>query len=164
MGIQSPNTSIATTRTAKKKAELLAVGADHVIVTDEENLPDRVSEITGGTGARVIFDPIGGQGLEALAVAAAPSGIIFQYGILASEPTPYPLFTALSKHLTIKAYTLFEVVANPDEFPEEFRKAKHYVFDKLAKGTFKPALERPSPSLRSSPPTATWSRTLRSAR
>jgi hypothetical protein len=32
---------------------------------------------------------------------------------MATEPTPYPLLTALSKHLTIKAYTLFEVVANP---------------------------------------------------
>jgi NADPH:quinone reductase-like Zn-dependent oxidoreductase len=132
--------SIATTRTAKKKAELLAAGTDQVIVTDEEDLPERVSEITGGMGARVIFDPIGGQGLEALAAAAAPSGIIFQYGILATEPTRYPLLTALSKHLTIKAYTLFEVVANPDAFPEEFLKAKHYVFDNLAKGTFKPRI------------------------
>jgi NADPH:quinone reductase-like Zn-dependent oxidoreductase len=51
--------SIATTRTAKKKAELLGIGADCVIVTDEENLPERVTEITGGRGARVIFDPIG---------------------------------------------------------------------------------------------------------
>jgi NADPH:quinone reductase-like Zn-dependent oxidoreductase len=137
--------SIATTRTAKKKAELLAAGADHVIVTDEENLPERVSEITGGMGARVIFDPIGGQGLEDLAAAAAPSGIIFQYGILATEPTPYPLLTALSKHLTIKAYTLFEVVANPDEFPEEFRKAKQYAFDNLANGTFKPRISKTFP-------------------
>jgi NADPH:quinone reductase-like Zn-dependent oxidoreductase len=133
--------TIATTRTAKKKAELLAVGAEHVIVTDEEYLPERVSEITGGVGARVILDPIGGPGLEALAAAAAPSGIIFQYGILAAEPTPYPLLTALKKHLTIKAYTLFEVVANPDEFPEEFRKAKQYVFDNLANGTFKPRIK-----------------------
>ena len=96
-------------------------------------------------GARIIFDPIGGQGLEALASAAAPSGIIFQYGILATEPTPYPLFTALSKHLTIKAYTLFEVVANPDKFPEEFLKAKQYVFDNLAKGTFKPRISKTFP-------------------
>jgi NADPH:quinone reductase-like Zn-dependent oxidoreductase len=132
--------SIATTRTARKKTALLGVGADEVIVTDEENLPKRVSEITGGMGARVVFDPIGGRGLEALAAAAARSGIIFQYGLLATEPTPYPLLTALSKHLTIKAYSLFEVVANPDEFPEQFRKAKQYVFDSLAKGVFKPRI------------------------
>lgn len=137
--------SIATTRTAKKKAQLLELGADHVIVTDEENLPERVHAITGGQGARIIFDPIAGKGLDGLAAAAAPSGIILEYGIMADEPTPYPLYVALSKNLTIKAYTLFEVVSNPDKFPEEFLKAKQYVFDHLANGDFKPIICRTFP-------------------
>ena len=137
--------SIATTRTAKKKAELLALGADHVIVTDEEDLPERVKEITDGKGARIVFDPIGGKGLEALAAAAEPSGTIFLYGFMATEPTPYPLFAALMKHLTVKAYSLFEVVANPLEFPEEFLKAKQYVFDHLVKGHFRPIISKTFP-------------------
>ena len=62
-------TSIATTRTAAKKDRLLILGADHVIVTDEEDLATRVKEITGGVGARIIFDPIGGDGVNALAQA-----------------------------------------------------------------------------------------------
>ena len=70
--------SIATTRSQKKKAELLDLGADHVIVTDEEALAARVHEITGNKGARIIFDPIAGKGLEALASAAAPRGVIFE--------------------------------------------------------------------------------------
>jgi len=85
-------TSIAVTRTAAKKASLLKLGADHVIVTDEEDLVARVHEITSGKGARVVFDPIGGTILESLAAATAPKGIIFEYGALAPEPTPYPLF------------------------------------------------------------------------
>ena len=138
-------TSIATTRTAGKKEELLALGADHVIVTNDEDLPECVNAITGGRGARIIFDPIGGRGLEALAVAAAPRGIILEYGIMADDPTPYPLFVALAKNLTIKAYTLFEVVSNPNEFPEESQKAKQYVFDHLASGDFKPIISRTFP-------------------
>src|SRR5271165_343458 len=63
--------SIATTRTSRKKAELLALGAGHVIATKEEDLAQRVHEITSGKGARIVFDPIGGKGLEALAAAAA---------------------------------------------------------------------------------------------
>jgi|SRR5258705_13369362 NADPH:quinone reductase-like Zn-dependent oxidoreductase len=55
--------SIVTTRTAKQKAELLAVGADHVIVTDEENLPERVSEITGAWGRSTITQPRVRRGL-----------------------------------------------------------------------------------------------------
>jgi len=133
--------SIATTRTAKKKAELLALGADHVIVTDEENLVARVNEITGGKGARIVFDPVAGKGLQALAAAIALKGIIFVYGSLATEPTPYPLFYSLSKHLTIKGYTLFEVVDDPAAFP----KAKKYIFDHITAGDFKPRIDKTFP-------------------
>jgi NADPH:quinone reductase-like Zn-dependent oxidoreductase len=133
--------SIATTRTSKKKAELLAMGADHVIVTEEEDLAARVQEVTRNKGARIIFDPIAGRGLEALASAAAKRGIIFEYGALAAEPTPYPLFACLSKQLTIKGYVLFEVVGDP----VTFSKAKQYVFDHLASGRFIPRIDKTFP-------------------
>ncbi len=133
--------SIATTRTSKKKAELLALGADHVVATEEEDVAARVNEITSGKGARITFDPVAGKGLEALAAAAAASGIIFEYGALAAEPTPFPLFAVLGKHLTIKGYTLFEIVADPAVFP----KAKQYVFDHLASGAFKTRIDRTFP-------------------
>jgi NADPH:quinone reductase-like Zn-dependent oxidoreductase len=132
--------SIAVTRTAAKKAELLALGADHVIVSDEEDLVARVNEITSGKGARIVFDPIGGKILESLAEVTASKGIIFEYGALAPEPTPYPLFTALAKFLTIRAYTLFEVAAD-----HVFPKAKQYIFDRLASGAFKPLISKTFP-------------------
>ena len=132
--------SIAVTRTAAKRAELLKLGADHVIVTDEEDLVARVNAITSGKGARVVFDPIGGKILESLAAATAYKGIIFEYGALAPEPTPYPLFTALAKQLTIRGYTLFELTADPI-FPE----AKRYIFDRLASGAFKPIIDKRFP-------------------
>ena len=128
--------SIATTRTAKKKPALLALGADHVIVTEEEDLPLRVKEITAGKGARIIFDPVAGKSLESLAAAAEAGGTIFIYGGLSSEPTPFPLFTALSKGLSIRGYTLFEVVL----IPALRAKAEKYVFDHLQMGTFKPKI------------------------
>ena len=53
--------SIATTRTSAKKDQLIALGADHVIVTEEEDLVARVQSITGGKGARIVFDPVGGD-------------------------------------------------------------------------------------------------------
>ncbi len=129
--------SIAVTRTSAKKAELFKAGADYVIVTAEEDLAARVKEITSGKGARIIFDPIGGKILDSLAAAAAPKGIIFEYGALASEPTPYPLFTALAKGLTIRAYTLFELTHDA-VFPD----AKQYVFDHLASGAFRPVIAK----------------------
>jgi NADPH:quinone reductase-like Zn-dependent oxidoreductase len=133
--------SIATTRTSRKKAELLALGANHVIVTEEEDLVGRVNAITAGKGARIVFDPIAGKGLEALAAATANSGIIFEYGALAPEPTPYPLFSAIGKHLTIKGYTLFEITTSPAALP----KAKQYVFDHIVAGDFKPRIDKTFP-------------------
>jgi len=133
--------SIATTRTSKKKAELLALGADFVIATEEEDLAARVMEITGGKGARIVFDPVGGKGIQALAAAAAVGGIVFQYGALSMEPTPFPMYLALKKHLWFKGYTLFEVVGDPEASPV----AKKYVFDHLASGAFQPKIAKVFP-------------------
>ncbi len=124
--------SIAATRTSKKKLELLALGADHVIATMEEDLPARVREITNTAGSRVIFDPVGGPYVEKLAQAAAPGGIIIVYGGLALEPTPFPVMPAMAKQLTMRGYTLREVTGDPDLS----RAGREYVFDRLTDGRF----------------------------
>ena len=74
--------SIAATRTAEKKAELLQQGANYVILTNDEDLPSRVHEITHGKGVNVAFDPVAGKRVETLAEALAPGGKLFIYGNL----------------------------------------------------------------------------------
>jgi NADPH:quinone reductase-like Zn-dependent oxidoreductase len=133
--------SIATTRTSAKKAALLALGADHVIATEEEDLRARIDQITSGKGARIVFDPVAGKGLLDLAAGAATNGIIFEYGALSAEPTPFPLFAALTKHLTLRGYTLFELAA----LPVERAKAEKYIIDRLNAGQFKPRIDRTFP-------------------
>ena len=81
--------SIPSTRKGNKEAELLSLGANHVIATEEEDIVARVQEITGGKGARVIFDPVAGPSLKKLAEAAATGGIVFEYGALSMQPTPF---------------------------------------------------------------------------
>jgi len=133
--------SIATTRTSKKKATLVEVGATHAIATEEEDFVARVREITGGKGARVIFDPVSGKGIELLAQAAAVGGTIFEYGALAPQPTPFPLFAALSKGLSVRGYTLREILS----VPKLKAKAEKYVFDHVKRGNFKPRIDRVFP-------------------
>jgi NADPH:quinone reductase-like Zn-dependent oxidoreductase len=53
-------TPIALTRTSAKSKQLLNAGAAHVIATDEMDMVQEVIRITGGAGARVAFDSIGG--------------------------------------------------------------------------------------------------------
>jgi len=133
--------SIATTRKSNKKAELLSLGADHVIATEEEDYAARVKEITGGKGARVTFDPVAGPFLEKLAQAAAYGGIIFEYGWLSLQPTPFPVLTALTRALCVRGYMLMEITLNP----ERLAVAKKYVYDRLADGRFKPKIAKTFP-------------------
>lgn len=136
-------TAIAATRTAEKKAALLDAGADHVIVTDDEDLTARTAAITGGTGVRIAFDPIGGPILNDLANAAANRGVILLYGALSRDPTPYPLFTALQKGLTISAFTLFECSTTA----ATLAKGVAYVLEGLKAGTLKPIIDASSYTL-----------------
>jgi NADPH:quinone reductase-like Zn-dependent oxidoreductase len=129
---------IALTRTEGKRTALVELGAEHVIATQTQDLVAEALRITGGKGARIVFDPVGGPTVAKLAVAMATSGILFQYGALSTEPTPLPLFDVLAKLLTIRGYVLFEVTSNP----ARFEPAKKWVVDHLASGALKPVIAK----------------------
>ncbi|MGA9263956.1 MAG: zinc-dependent alcohol dehydrogenase family protein, partial [Desulfobacterales bacterium] len=97
--------AVATTRGDGKKKFLLEAGADHVIVSDKEDVAAKMKAITGGKGATIVFDPVAGPFLEKLAGAAAERAVIFQYGALSMAPTPFPLLEAIGKGLTVRGYT-----------------------------------------------------------
>lgn len=133
-------TAIATTRTSAKKQQLLDLGADYVIATQEEDLPDRIAEITEGKGARIVFDPVGGEYVATLIQAAAMGGTIYLYGGLSGQPTPYPM-SGFMKAVALTGYT-FGVLQDP---PERWEAMKTYIYGKLADGTFKPKIDRVFP-------------------
>jgi len=133
--------SIATTRKRDKKQALLNAGASHVIVTEEEHLTDRLNDISKNKGVRVVFDPVGGKTVLDLAAGMATGGILFQYGALSPEPTPFPLFIALAKSLTMRGYVLFEILN--DEI--RFNNAKQFVLDALSMGKLKPIIAKTFP-------------------
>jgi len=130
--------SIATTRKPEKAEMLRQGGADHVIITGEEDLAARVMEITEGRGADLIFDAVAGPSLEALAAAAAREATIFVYGLLSMEPTPFPLIAALQKGLSLRGYTVFEIVS----VPERMDRARKYILDGLKSGALWPVIDR----------------------
>lgn len=132
---------IATTRTNAKRKALESAGAAFVIATEEEDLAAKLKEFTGGKGARIVFDPVGGKTVVNLAKGMASGGILFQYGGLSAEPTPFPLMIALSKGLTMRGYTLFEIISDP----VRFAKAKKFVFDALSSGKLKPIIAKTFP-------------------
>lgn len=133
--------SIATTRTSAKRNGLLSLGAQHVIATEEQDLVAEVKRITGGGGARIVFDPVAGPGVATLAQAVSYCGTIILYGALAMSETPFPLFAAIGSGLTVRGYSLFEVVSNP----ERMAAGKQYILDGLANGKLKPIIAKTFP-------------------
>ncbi|MFJ6726427.1 zinc-dependent alcohol dehydrogenase family protein [Streptomyces sp. NPDC091281] len=128
---------IATTRTADKKQPLLDQGAAHVVVTEDEDLPARVKEITGGVGVGLALDPVAGPGVETIARAVAPGGRLIVYGALDTRLTPLPNARSFPA-LTTRTYTLFEVTTDP----ERLARGVAFVHTGLALGTLRPVIDR----------------------
>ncbi len=129
--------AIAATRKPDKKAKLLAAGADHVVVTEQEDLPARVMAVTGGQGANIIFDPVSGPYVDTLAQAAAHDAKLFIYGLLDARPTPFPLYASFQKGIWVRAFALFEFTMQP----AALARAKDFVTSGMASGTLKPIID-----------------------
>jgi len=130
--------SIACTRTSAKAGALFAQGAAHVVATDEEDLVERVMAITGGKGARTAFDPVGGPYVDTLARALAPRGILFVYGGLSEQPTPYPHWPCAMKGLSMRGWVASEIWNHP----HRFQAAQEKIRAGLAGGQLKPVIAK----------------------
>ncbi len=130
--------SIACTRTSDKAEALRAQGAAHVVATEEEDLVARVMEITGGKGARTAFDPVGGPYVDTLAQALAPRGILFIYGGLSEQPTPFAHWPCAMKGLSMRGWVASEIWNHPDRY----KAAQDKILAGLAGGHLKPVIAR----------------------
>jgi NADPH:quinone reductase-like Zn-dependent oxidoreductase len=131
-------TPIALTRTAAKRHKLLAAGAAHVIVTDEQDLVSEVMTITDGAGARVVFDPVGGPSFGKLIKAMAPGGVLLAYGALSDEPAQLSYLDLLIKLPTIVGYTIWNTTGDP----VRQKAAVDFITKGLQSGALKPTIDK----------------------
>ncbi|MFI6588602.1 zinc-dependent alcohol dehydrogenase family protein [Embleya sp. NPDC050493] len=129
---------IATTRTRAKVEQLRKAGAAEVIVTEEEDIVERVRAFTGGRGAEFVFDAVAGSGVVDLARVVAPGGTLLIYGALSGEVTPYPGFDLGMPALNMRTYTALETTTDP----ERLRRAEAFVVSGLRSGAFEPTVDR----------------------
>jgi NADPH:quinone reductase-like Zn-dependent oxidoreductase len=134
-------TPIALTRTSEKRQQLLDAGAVHVIATAETDLVQEVMKITDGKGARVAFDPVGGDTFAKLISALSFQGIVYLYGALAETPTTLPVLDMIAKMPVIKGQNIWLTTGD-----EGRRKAAvAYVTKGLESGALKPVIDRSFP-------------------
>lgn len=132
---------VALTRSGSKRQALFNAGAASVIATEEQDLVKEVMQLTGGKGARVVFDPVGGPTLMKLNSAMASGGILFIYGALSPEAPTLSVMDIIGKSLTVRGYMLIEITTNP----ERLKRAVRSIVEGLEKGKLKPIIAKTFP-------------------
>lgn len=100
-------------------AEKLAVaqqhGADHVIDYSQEDIRERVKAITGGHGADVVYDPVGGDAFDAALRSIAWGGRMIVIGFAAGRIPQIPANIVLVKNIDVIGFYWGSYQAhNPD--------------------------------------------------
>lgn len=114
---------IGTVGSDAKAVKARANGCDHVIVYSREDFAARVTEITGGKGARMVFDSVGADTFEGSLAALSPQGVLVNFG---QSSGPIPPFAP--SRLAAKSNALWRPILF------------HYIEDAAARQTMADAL------------------------
>ncbi|UUY09709.1 NADPH:quinone oxidoreductase family protein [Pseudomonas sp. J452] len=90
-------TVIAAASSAEKLAVAKAAGADHLINYSESSLKEEVKKLTGGQGADVIYDPVGGDLFDQAIRAIAWNGRLLVVGFASGRIPELPVNLTLLK-------------------------------------------------------------------
>ena len=94
-------TVIASAGGADKLAAAREAGADHLIDYRKEDLRAKVLELTGGRGADVVYDPVGGSAFDISLRCIAPEGRLIPMGFASGTIPQIPANILLVKNATV---------------------------------------------------------------
>ena len=106
------------------------LGAEAVIDYDNEDLKNRIKEITGA-GADVVIDPVGGRFSEAALRATRWGARFVVVGFASGNIPSIPLNLVLLKGVIVRG---FEIRTLPDELPEAYAKGQAALAAMVADG------------------------------
>lgn len=113
-------TVIGTASSTEKLEKVLALGADRAVNYSESDWTDDVLDATGGKGADIIIEMVGGeivgQNLKVLAV----NGTMWIYGAASGESFDLPVLSLMQKNHIVRGYWLvLEPAQNRERFAAE---------------------------------------------
>ncbi|BBZ32600.1 NADPH:quinone oxidoreductase family protein [Mycolicibacterium confluentis] len=107
---------IAAASSADKLEVCRSRGAHAVVNYADENLRDRIREITEGAGASVVLDPVGGDYSEPALRALGRGGTFVTLGYAAGRIPAIPLNLVMLKGITVKGMEIRTFAADyPDQ-------------------------------------------------
>lgn len=133
---------IAAASSDEKLEVCKTAGADEVINYSTEPLKERIKELTGGKGANVIYDPVGGDLSEQALRGIAINGRFLVVGFAAGDISKIPLNLTLLKQCQIVgvfwgAWARADRQAHDDNFSE--------LLDMFLSGKLKPLVSQTFP-------------------
>lgn len=135
-------TVIACASSDEKLSIAKQYGADHLIDSSDGNFRDRVRVLTGGKGADVIFDPVGGDIFDKSLRCIAWDGRLLVIGFASGRIPQIPANLVLLKSCDIVGVFWGAYAAQqPENVREDFR----YVFDWYETGKLKPYISKKFP-------------------
>lgn len=125
---------------SQEKADLAkANGAHHTVLYREENIAERVREITNGEGVAASYDSIGQATFEASLDSLRPFGVLVTYGNASGPVEPFsPAVLAPKGSLYVTRPTLATHTATRELLEE----GAHRLFDVVGSGTVKIAVNQ----------------------
>lgn len=134
-------TVIGTVSSDEKARLARANGCDYPIVYSEDDFVARVLEITGGRGARVVYDGVGKDTFAKSLQAVALCGHVASYGQSSGGIDPIDPGALAARSVTVSRPVLFHYTATP----EDLRAIAGNVFELIARGVLKVAVNQRYP-------------------
>ncbi|WP_199135132.1 MULTISPECIES: quinone oxidoreductase family protein [Delftia] len=103
---------IATAGSDEKCALALANGAAHAINYRSENFAERVQEITGGQGVKVVYDSVGKDTWEGSLACLRRFGLLVSFGNASGPVAPFAPAVLAAKSLYVTRQTLFSHITS----------------------------------------------------
>ncbi len=127
-------TVIGTASSEEKLAVVRKLGADHTI-DYTEGFREKVKELTGGRGADVIYDPVGGDVFDESMRCIAPFGRILVVGFTSGRPALAKTNHLLVKDASVIGYTVGGLQRHD---PERYEQNSRTLMNWLASGRINP--------------------------
>lgn len=136
---QGAKHAISTTTNHAKAQQARHLGFEEVIDLSEEKLSDGVRRITGGYGADIVIDAIGGEILSEALGTLAMGGSLTTLGYSAGRKATIDVTHLIWKRANMKSFSLFS------QPPEVWANAWNVIVPLLESGAVKPIVAKTFP-------------------
>jgi len=130
---------IATAGTARKRAAIEALGADHALDYAIDDIGHAVARITGGSGVDVVLDVLGGPWVDRHLRILGTEGRLVVIGLLAGREAEIDLARLVGRRLSIHGSVLRS--RTPEEKGEIAAALLTRVWPLLAAGSVRPVID-----------------------